>query len=148
NPRPPALTDALTAVEATDPDIQKWFEAGKSGTPMPNIPAMAAVWDPFGKAEAAIIGGADVKSTLDAAQKAITTAIGAECDDDSEGVGCGGIAPSAPAGHSRPAITTGPRPDRRVVDRVGGQGRPARPYRGPGRSRRAAATGGAGLVLV
>jgi arabinogalactan oligomer / maltooligosaccharide transport system substrate-binding protein len=43
---------------------------------MPNIPQMAAVWDPFGKAEAAIIGGADVKSTLDAAQKAITTAIG------------------------------------------------------------------------
>ena len=62
-------------VESTDPDIQKWFDAGKSGTPMPNIPAMAAIWDPFGKAEAAIIGGADVKSTLDAAQKAITTAI-------------------------------------------------------------------------
>jgi arabinogalactan oligomer/maltooligosaccharide transport system substrate-binding protein len=76
NPRPPALNDALTAVEAIDPDIQKWFAAGKSGTPMPNIPAMAAVWDPFGKAEAAIIGGADVKSTLDAAQTAITTAIG------------------------------------------------------------------------
>jgi arabinogalactan oligomer/maltooligosaccharide transport system substrate-binding protein len=76
NPRPPALTAALTQVEATDPDIQKWFAAGKSGTPMPNIPAMASIWDPFGKAEAAIIGGADVKSTLDAAQKAITTAIG------------------------------------------------------------------------
>ena len=76
NPRPPALTEALTAVQASDPDILKWFDAGKSGTPMPNIPAMAAVWDPFGKAEAAIIGGADVKSTLDAAQKAITTAIG------------------------------------------------------------------------
>lgn len=75
NPRPPALTAALTAVEATDPDIQKWFEAGKSGTPMPNIPQMAAIWDPFGKAEAAIIGGADVKSTLDAAQTAITSAI-------------------------------------------------------------------------
>jgi arabinogalactan oligomer/maltooligosaccharide transport system substrate-binding protein len=75
NPRPPALTAALTKVEATDPDIQKWFEAGKSGTPMPNIPAMAAVWDPFGKAEAAIIGGADVKSTLDTAQTAITAAI-------------------------------------------------------------------------
>ena len=76
NPRPPALSAALTQVEGTDPDIQKWFAAGKSGTPMPNIPQMAAIWDPFGKAEAAIIGGADVKSTLDAAQKAITTAIG------------------------------------------------------------------------
>ncbi len=75
NPRPPALTAALTQVESTDPDIQKWFEAGKTGTPMPNIPAMAAIWGPFGKAEAAIIGGADVKSTLDAAQQAITAAI-------------------------------------------------------------------------
>ncbi len=75
NPRPPALTEALTKVEATDPDIQKWFDAGKSGTPMPNIPAMAAIWDPFGKAEAAIIGGADVKTTLAAAQKSITSAI-------------------------------------------------------------------------
>jgi arabinogalactan oligomer/maltooligosaccharide transport system substrate-binding protein len=75
NPRPPALTAALDQAKASDPDIQKWFEAGKSGTPMPNIPQMAAIWDPFGKAEAAIVGGADVKSTLDAAQQAITAAI-------------------------------------------------------------------------
>jgi arabinogalactan oligomer/maltooligosaccharide transport system substrate-binding protein len=36
---------------------------------------MAAVWDPFGKAEAAIVGGADVQTTLAAAGKAITEAI-------------------------------------------------------------------------
>src|SRR5262249_10935407 len=75
NPRPPALTDALTQVEATDPDIQKWFTAGQGGTPMPNISQMAAVWDPLGKAEAAIIGGANVATTLAAANNAITTAI-------------------------------------------------------------------------
>jgi arabinogalactan oligomer/maltooligosaccharide transport system substrate-binding protein len=75
NPRPPALLAALDQVKAADPDIQKWADASKAGTPMPNIPQMAAIWDPFGKAEAAIIGGADVKTTLDAAQKAITTAI-------------------------------------------------------------------------
>ncbi|HKD97600.1 MAG TPA: maltose ABC transporter substrate-binding protein [Micromonosporaceae bacterium] len=75
NPRPPALTAALTQVEGTDPDITKWFEASKTGTPMPNISAMAAIWDPLGKAEAAIIGGANVQSTLAAAQKAITGAI-------------------------------------------------------------------------
>jgi arabinogalactan oligomer / maltooligosaccharide transport system substrate-binding protein len=75
NPRPPALTAALQQVEATDPDIAKWFAAGQTGTPMPNIPQMAAVWDPMGKAEAAIIGGANVQSTLAAAAKAITNAI-------------------------------------------------------------------------
>lgn len=75
NPRPPALSEALAKVRGTDPDIQKWFDASKSGTPMPNIPQMAAIWDPFSKAEAAIVGGAPVKSTLDAAQQAITAAI-------------------------------------------------------------------------
>jgi arabinogalactan oligomer/maltooligosaccharide transport system substrate-binding protein len=75
NPRPPALTAALTQVEGTDPDIQKWFDASKTGTPMPNISAMAAIWDPLGKAEAAIIGGANVSKTLAAASKAITDAI-------------------------------------------------------------------------
>jgi len=75
NPRPPALTAALDQVKSTDPDIQKWLDAGKGGAVLPAIPAMAAVWDPFGKAEAAIIGGADVTTTLTAAAKTITDAI-------------------------------------------------------------------------
>ncbi len=75
NPRPPALNAALEQVKGTDADIQKWLDAGKGGAVLPAIPAMAAVWDPFGKAEAAIIGGADVQSTLDAAAKTITDAI-------------------------------------------------------------------------
>jgi len=75
NPRPPALTAALDQVKSSDPDIQKWLDAGKGGAVLPAIPAMAAVWDPFGKAEAAIIGGADVTSTLTAAAKTITDAI-------------------------------------------------------------------------
>jgi len=75
NPRPPALSAALDQVKASDPDIQKWLDAGKGGAVLPAIPAMAAVWDPFGKAEAAIIGGADVQSTLDSAAKTITAAI-------------------------------------------------------------------------
>jgi arabinogalactan oligomer / maltooligosaccharide transport system substrate-binding protein len=33
---------------------------------------MATIWEPFGKAEAAIIGGADVATTVDAAAKAIS----------------------------------------------------------------------------
>jgi len=33
------------------------------------------VWDPFGKAEAAVIGGADVNSTVTGAAKTISDAI-------------------------------------------------------------------------
>jgi arabinogalactan oligomer/maltooligosaccharide transport system substrate-binding protein len=36
---------------------------------------MAAVWDPLGKAEAAVIGGADPDSTVKAAAKTIEQAI-------------------------------------------------------------------------
>jgi arabinogalactan oligomer/maltooligosaccharide transport system substrate-binding protein len=75
NPRPPALTAAMDQVKASDPDLQKWLDAGKGGAVLPAIPQMAAIWDPFGKAEAAIIGGADVPSTLAAAAKTITDQI-------------------------------------------------------------------------
>jgi arabinogalactan oligomer/maltooligosaccharide transport system substrate-binding protein len=75
NPRPPALNAALDQVKATDPDLAKWLAAGKGGAVLPAIPAMAAVWDPFGKAESAIIGGADVATTLAGASKTISDAI-------------------------------------------------------------------------
>ena len=55
--------------------MQKWLDAGKGGVVLPAIPQMAAIWDPFGKAEAAIIGGADVPSTLAAAAKTINDQI-------------------------------------------------------------------------
>ncbi|MDF8265525.1 sugar ABC transporter substrate-binding protein, partial [Luteipulveratus flavus] len=41
--RPPALTAAYDKVAATNPDVKAWFEAGKDGKPMPNIPAMNSV---------------------------------------------------------------------------------------------------------
>jgi arabinogalactan oligomer/maltooligosaccharide transport system substrate-binding protein len=75
NPRPPALSAALDQVKAGDPDLQKFMDAGKGGAVLPAIPQMAAIWDPFGKAEAAIIGGADVPTTLAAAAKTITDQI-------------------------------------------------------------------------
>lgn len=74
-PRPPALTAAMDKVAATDPDVKKWTTAGAKGQPLPSIPEMAQIWDPVGKAQAAIVGGADVKTTLDAAQKTVQTAI-------------------------------------------------------------------------
>jgi arabinogalactan oligomer/maltooligosaccharide transport system substrate-binding protein len=75
DPRPPALTSALDQVKATEPNMAKVLDAGKGGDIMPAIPAMATVWDPLGKAEAAIIGGAAVPSTVAAAAKNIQSQI-------------------------------------------------------------------------
>jgi arabinogalactan oligomer/maltooligosaccharide transport system substrate-binding protein len=70
-PRPPALTAALDQVSGADPDLAKFQEAGRNGQVLPALPEMAAIWDPFGKAEAAIVGGADVTTTVTAAGKTI-----------------------------------------------------------------------------
>jgi arabinogalactan oligomer/maltooligosaccharide transport system substrate-binding protein len=75
DPRPPALLSALEQVQATEPNMAKVLDAGKGGDIMPAIPAMATVWDPLGKAEAAIIGGAAVPSTVAAAAKNIQSQI-------------------------------------------------------------------------
>ncbi len=74
-PRPPAMTEVLKTVSASDPDIQKLAAAGKNGQILPAIPAMAAVWDPLGKAEAAIIGGANPTTTIENAGKTIRSSI-------------------------------------------------------------------------
>ncbi|WP_067974273.1 sugar ABC transporter substrate-binding protein [Nocardiopsis trehalosi] len=76
DPRPPALTAALEQVGADDPDVAKIIEAGENGQPMPAIPEMAAVFDPFGKAQAAIISGADPEETLRSAAENIRNEIG------------------------------------------------------------------------
>jgi arabinogalactan oligomer/maltooligosaccharide transport system substrate-binding protein len=70
-PRPPALTAALEQVKGSDPDLEKFLAAGESGDILPVIPAMAAVWDPFGKAAAAVVGGADARTAVPAAAKVI-----------------------------------------------------------------------------
>jgi arabinogalactan oligomer/maltooligosaccharide transport system substrate-binding protein len=75
-PRPPALTAALAQVQAEDPDLAKFVAAAEHGAPMPSIPEMAAIWGPFGTAEAAIVGGADVDEAVDAAAEAIADQIG------------------------------------------------------------------------
>jgi arabinogalactan oligomer/maltooligosaccharide transport system substrate-binding protein len=75
DPRPPALTAALDQVRGADPDLAKFLDAGRDGAVLPAIPAMAAVWDPFGKAEAAIIGGADPAATITSAGRTIADQI-------------------------------------------------------------------------
>jgi len=69
--RPPALTEAYNEVAANDKDVKAWFEAGKEGAPMPNIPAMNSVWGPLGQAAADVISGKEAKARFDAAQKEI-----------------------------------------------------------------------------
>lgn len=75
DPRPPALTAALDEVKGDSPNLQKFLDAGKDGDILPAIPEMASVWDPWGKAEAAIIGGANPASTTTAAATAIARQI-------------------------------------------------------------------------
>ena len=57
---PPALTAALDAGQGHRPGPGQGprRRQGRRRS-CPAIPAMAAVWDPFGKAEAAVVGGAD-----------------------------------------------------------------------------------------
>ena len=73
--RPPPLKAAFDQVVKDDPDMAKVLDAGKGGDIMPAIPEMATVWDPLGKAEAAIIGGAPPGSTVSAAAEAIQSQI-------------------------------------------------------------------------
>jgi arabinogalactan oligomer/maltooligosaccharide transport system substrate-binding protein len=75
-PRRPALLAALEQVSATDPNIAKFQKAGENGYILPAIPAMNSVWEPLSKAQAAIVGGAAVESTMNATQKAVVAAIG------------------------------------------------------------------------
>lgn len=70
--RPPPLKAAFEEVIKTDPDMAKILDAGKNGDIMPAIPEMATVWDPLGKAQSAVIGGAAPGSTAAAAAKAIS----------------------------------------------------------------------------
>jgi arabinogalactan oligomer / maltooligosaccharide transport system substrate-binding protein len=70
--RPPPLKAAFEEVTKTDPDMAKILEAGKNGDIMPAIPEMATVWDPLGKAQSSVIGGAPPGSTAAAAAKAIS----------------------------------------------------------------------------
>jgi arabinogalactan oligomer/maltooligosaccharide transport system substrate-binding protein len=72
----PANKEVLAAIESSAPLVVKVAEAGaENGQIMPSIPAMAAVWDPLGKAEAAVVAGKDPQSTITSAAEAIKKAI-------------------------------------------------------------------------
>lgn len=56
--RPPALKSAAE-IAAQDPITAGFMSAGEGALPMPAIPEMAEVWDPWGKTEAAIVSGSE-----------------------------------------------------------------------------------------
>jgi arabinogalactan oligomer/maltooligosaccharide transport system substrate-binding protein len=74
--QPPALISAVEQVRQADPDAQRFLDVAKGGVVAPPLPEMGVVWDAFGKAEAAVIGGADVTSTVQAATSTIQAAVG------------------------------------------------------------------------
>lgn len=75
DPRPSALITAFEKEAASDPLVAKQVEAAKDGYAMPANPEMAGVWDPFGKAIGAVVGGADPASTIEAAAATIEATI-------------------------------------------------------------------------
>ena len=76
DPRTPVQLEALEEVSADDANIAAIAEAGAEGMPMPSIPEMGETWEPLGKAEAAIIGGADVRETMESTHETIAEKIG------------------------------------------------------------------------
>lgn len=76
--RLPALTAAAETYAEGNADAQGFAAAGENAVPMPNIPAMDSVWEPFGRAEADAIDGttpgADAAAT---AAQTIRDAVGA-----------------------------------------------------------------------
>ncbi|WP_026122673.1 sugar ABC transporter substrate-binding protein [Nocardiopsis halotolerans] len=76
DPRMPVQTEALESVSADDPNVAAIAEAGAEGTPMPSIPEMGETWEPLGIAQAAIIGGTDVREAMESAHDTIASQIG------------------------------------------------------------------------
>ncbi|MDF2507634.1 MAG: transporter substrate-binding protein [Microbacterium sp.] len=70
----PALTAAADTA-ASDPIIAGFQAVGADAVPMPAIPAMGAVWEFWGVAEAAIINGEDPKTTWQKLVDDVTAAI-------------------------------------------------------------------------
>lgn len=70
----PALTAAADTA-AADPIIAGFQAVGEDAVPMPAIPAMGAVWEFWGVAEAAIINGADPATTWQKLVDDVTAAI-------------------------------------------------------------------------
>ena len=76
NPLPPVNLELREEIAGSDEHVMIFAEAAEAADPMPAIPAMAAIWEPLGIAQANIVGGADPHPTMEAAGEEIATAIG------------------------------------------------------------------------
>ncbi|MBT8227905.1 MAG: extracellular solute-binding protein [Dactylosporangium sp.] len=63
-PAPPVLTAAFNQVAPEDEDMRKLLDAGSDGVILPAVPNLGAVLEPLARAEAAVVGGAEVQSTV------------------------------------------------------------------------------------
>ena len=64
NELPPAQKDLAEKLKAEQPDMVTFADMSAQADPMPAIPAMSSVWEPFGRAQANIVAGADPASTM------------------------------------------------------------------------------------
>jgi arabinogalactan oligomer/maltooligosaccharide transport system substrate-binding protein len=72
----PASLGVLEQIRDDQPLVAEAADvAAGAGQVMPSIPEMAAVWDPWGKAEAAVIAGEDPAATISSAATTIQRAI-------------------------------------------------------------------------
>ncbi|MDR2378972.1 MAG: extracellular solute-binding protein [Bifidobacteriaceae bacterium] len=70
------VQEALAAeLKASDPVLMQFLDLAETAKAMPNIPAMEAVWGPLGQAEAAVVGGADPASTMQAAGQEVASSV-------------------------------------------------------------------------
>src|SRR5690606_12597326 len=60
-PRMPALKSALEYAAAKDPDVAKFQAAAENGVPLPSIPQMVAVWQPFNALIHTVVKGEPVE---------------------------------------------------------------------------------------
>lgn len=75
-PRMPALKTALQYASAKDPDVAKFEAAAEDGVPLPAIPQMVAVWQPFNALIHSVVKGDPVEPAVKAAGKAIAEQLG------------------------------------------------------------------------
>lgn len=75
NQLPPVNLELQKKLSGQYPEMVKISQLAEKAAPMPSIPAMAAIWGPLSKAEAAIIGGADPASTMKSAGEEIASQI-------------------------------------------------------------------------
>ena len=69
---PPSM---LSLQKSVDKDAAVFAQAANVAQPMPAIPEMQSVWEPLGKAYAAIVRGAEPRSTMSKAGQTIAAAI-------------------------------------------------------------------------